>query len=99
MKPGAEPAPLTTPAGRRPRVVAAFGTRPEANKMAPVVTALQATEGLDVLTLVTGQHREQMASSLATFGLVPDADLAVMTPRQSLAQLTGRIVPALRPPS
>ena len=94
MKPGAEPAPLTAPAGRRPRVVAAFGTRPEANKMAPVVTALQATEGLDVLTLVTGQHREQLASSLATFGLVPDADLAVMTPRQSLAELTGRIVPA-----
>src|SRR5690606_7942224 len=44
--------------------------------------------------LVTGQHREQLAGSLATFGLTPDADLAVMTPRQSLAELTGRIVPA-----
>ena len=62
--------------------------------MAPVVTALRATPGLDVLTLVTGQHREQLAGSLATFGLTPDADLAVMTPRQSLAELTGRIVPA-----
>ena len=86
--------PLSPGSGSRPRVVAAFGTRPEANKMAPVVTALQATAGLDVLTLVTGQHREQLAGSLATFGLVPDADLAVMTPRQSLAELTGRIVPA-----
>lgn len=75
-------------------MVAAFGTRPEANKMAPVVTALKAQEGLEALTLVTGQHREQLAGSLATFGLVPDADLAVMTPRQSLAELTGRIVPA-----
>lgn len=89
-----ELAPLATPAGRRPRIVAAFGTRPEANKMAPVVTALKVTTGLEAFTLVTGQHREQLASSLATFGLVPDADLAVMTPRQSLAELTGRIVPA-----
>lgn len=62
--------------------------------MAPVVRALQATSGLEVLTLVTGQHREQLASSLASFGLAPDADLALMTPRQSLAELTGRIVPA-----
>lgn len=62
--------------------------------MAPVVKALQATQGLEVMTLVTGQHREQLASSLASFGLTPDADLAVMTPRQSLAELTGRIVPA-----
>src|SRR5690606_24136946 len=86
--------PLTPPQGRRPRVVAAFGTRPEANKMAPVVQALERTEGLEAVTLVTGQHREQLAGSLATFGLTPDADLAVMTPRQSLAELTGRIVPA-----
>lgn len=94
MKQVGELAPLARPAGRPPRVVAAFGTRPEANKMAPVITALQATPGLEVLTLVTGQHREQLASSLASFGLTPDANLAVMTPRQSLAELTGRIVPA-----
>lgn len=87
-------APLARPANRRPRVIAAFGTRPEANKMAPVVKALMLTEGLEVLTLVTGQHREQLASSLASFGLRPTADLAVMQPRQSLAELTGRIVPA-----
>lgn len=80
--------------GAAPRIVTAFGTRPEANKMAPVVKALEATPGLEPLTLVTGQHKEQLAASLATFGLRPDADLAVMTPRQSLAELTGRIVPA-----
>lgn len=78
----------------RPRVVVAFGTRPEANKMAPVVRALERTGLLKVLTLVTGQHREQLEGSLATFGLRKDADLAVMTERQSLAALTGRIVPA-----
>lgn len=85
---------VLTPRRGTPRVVVAFGTRPEANKMAPVVKALQQTPGLQVLTLVTGQHREQLASSLATFGLTPDADLDVMVPRQSLAELTGRILPA-----
>ncbi len=62
--------------------------------MAPVVTALQAMPDLEALTLVTGQHREQLADSLAAFGIVPDADLRVMTQRQSLADLIGRIVPA-----
>ncbi len=78
----------------RPRVVVAFGTRPEANKMAPVVAALKRSERFEVLTLVTGQHREQLDDSLATFGLVADADLDVMTERQTLPELVGRITPA-----
>ncbi|HZJ08121.1 MAG TPA: hypothetical protein VFD39_00340, partial [Trueperaceae bacterium] len=58
-------------AAGRPRVVVAFGTRPEANKMAPVVAALRERGEFEVLTLVTGQHREQLDDSLATFGIVP----------------------------
>jgi len=80
--------------GARPRVVVAFGTRPEAIKMAPVLTALRANPELEAVTLVTGQHREQLAAALAAFGLVPDSNLNVMTDRQSLADLVGRIVPA-----
>lgn len=78
----------------RPRVVVAFGTRPEANKMAPVVAALQRSGLFEVLTLVSGQHREQLDASLATFGITADADLDVMTDRQTLADLVGRITPA-----
>jgi len=81
-------------AGTKPRVVVAFGTRPEANKMAPVVDALRREGQAEVLTLVTGQHREQLDDSLATFGLSADADLNVMTARQSLPDLVGRITPA-----
>ena len=80
--------------GSRPTVCVAFGTRPEANKMAPVVTALKRRDDLRTVTLVTGQHREQLDDSLATFGIVPDADLAVMEPRQGLPELIARIVPA-----
>src|SRR5690606_190749 len=87
-------APPAAASAARPRVVVAFGTRPEANKMAPVVAALKRSGLFEVLTLVTGQHREQLDASLATFGMGTDADLNVMTDRQTLPELVGRITPA-----
>lgn len=78
----------------KPTVVVSFGTRPEANKMAPVVQALKAHNALNTFTLVTGQHREQLADSLASFGLHADQNLDVMQNRQTLPELFGRIVPA-----
>jgi UDP-N-acetylglucosamine 2-epimerase (non-hydrolysing) len=75
------------------RVCVAFGTRPEAIKMAPVIAALREQPGLEPMVLVSGQHREQLDSVLELFGIVPDADLKVMTPRQTLPELMGRIVP------
>jgi UDP-N-acetylglucosamine 2-epimerase (non-hydrolysing) len=75
------------------RVCVAFGTRPEANKMAPVVFGLREQPGLEPVLLVSGQHREQLDDSLRLFGLEPDSDLAVMTARQTLPELMSRIVP------
>ncbi len=75
------------------RIVLAFGTRPEATKMAPVYRALQQQSGLQPLILSTGQQRQQLDGALAAFNLTPDQDLQVMTDRQTLADLTGRIVP------
>lgn len=75
------------------RIVLAFGTRPEATKMAPVYSALKAQPGLTPLILSTGQQRQMLDEALAVFGLTPDEDLQVMTDRQTLADLTGRIVP------
>lgn len=62
--------------------------------MAPVVQALQRFADIEVRTLVTGQHREQLTSSLRSFGIAPDRNLDVMRDRQSLSELIGRIVPA-----
>ena len=42
------------------RIVLAFGTRPEAIKMAPVYLALKKRETLEPLILLTGQHRTQL---------------------------------------
>ena len=82
------------PASRRDRVCLAFGTRPEATKMAPVAFALADEPALEPVILVTGQHREQLDQVLDLFSLQPDADLDVMTERQTLPGLLARLVPA-----
>ncbi len=79
------------------RVLAVFGTRPEAIKMAPVVVALRAAEGIAVSVCVTGQHRQMLDDTLAIFDIAPDHDLDVMTGDQTLVDVTSRIMTRLDP--
>ena len=72
-----------------------FGTRPEAIKMAPVVRALRATPGIEVEVVVTAQHRQMLDQVLELFDLVPDVDLDLMTPDQTLPGMFGRILSAM----
>nr|WP_298125435.1 UDP-N-acetylglucosamine 2-epimerase (non-hydrolyzing) [uncultured Pseudoxanthomonas sp.] len=74
------------------KVMVVFGTRPEAIKMAPVVAALKQHPGVTTLVAVTAQHRQMLDQVLDLFGIVPDDDLDVMQPGQSLAALTSRIL-------
>lgn len=76
------------------RICVAFGTRPEAIKLAPVIKALRRRPDVTVTVVTTGQHRELLDQALAAFGLVGDVSLDVMSPRQTLAGLSGRMVPA-----
>lgn len=69
-----------------------FGTRPEAIKLFPVVRALQRKSGLTVRTCVTAQHRGLLDQVLAIAGLVPDVDLDLMEPGQTLDRLTARLL-------
>ncbi|MBK9519496.1 MAG: UDP-N-acetylglucosamine 2-epimerase (non-hydrolyzing) [Anaeromyxobacter sp.] len=69
-----------------------MGTRPEAIKMAPVVAALHAAPDLRCTVVATGQHREMFRQVADQFGFAVDADLEVMRPNQSLAQLTARLM-------
>jgi UDP-N-acetylglucosamine 2-epimerase (non-hydrolysing) len=78
-----------------PKVLIVFGTRPEAIKLFPVVQALQAQGGMHVRTCVTAQHRGLLDQVLAIAGIVPDVDLDVMTPGQSLDELTARLLTGL----
>ena len=74
------------------KVMVVFGTRPEAIKMAPVVEALKRQPGVSTLVAVTAQHRQMLDQVLDLFGIVPDDDLDVMQPGQTLAALTARIL-------
>lgn len=76
----------------RKRVMVAVGTRPEAIKMAPVVAALRALPELEVQVAVTAQHRQMLDQVLDLFGIVPDDDLNVMAPDQSLPDLFARLL-------
>lgn len=78
-----------------PKILTVFGTRPEAIKMAPVVKALAGTEGFQPVTVVTAQHREMLDQVLKLFSLIPQYDLDIMTPRQSLADVVVRALPGL----
>ena len=79
------------------RVLSIFGTRPEAVKMAPVIQSLAHTPGVDSLVCVTAQHRQMLDQVLGLFNIVPDVDLDLMQPNQSLANLTADIFTHLDP--
>jgi UDP-N-acetylglucosamine 2-epimerase (non-hydrolysing) len=78
-----------------PKVLLIFGTRPEAIKLFPVVQALAARGDIAVRTCVTAQHRGLLDQVLDIAGLRPDIDLDLMTPGQSLDQLTARLLTEL----
>jgi len=72
-----------------------FGTRPEAIKLAPVIIALRKNTKIKCHVCVTAQHREMLDQVLNIFDIVPDVDLDIMRPNQSLAYLTARGVEAI----
>src|SRR4051794_2228145 len=77
------------------KVSVLFGTRPEAIKLAPVILALRAEPAIECHVCSTAQHRQMVDQVLDAFGLVPDADLDLMRPGQTLAGLTARSVEAI----
>jgi len=74
------------------KVLVVAGTRPEAIKMAPVVRALQQHGGFDARLCLTAQHRGLLDQVIRVFDLKPDYDLDVMSPGQSLFDVTSRVL-------
>ncbi|HET7531026.1 MAG TPA: UDP-N-acetylglucosamine 2-epimerase (non-hydrolyzing) [Mycobacteriales bacterium] len=72
-----------------------FGTRPEAVKLAPIILALDESAHFAPFVAVTAQHREMLDQVNGLFGIMPDADLDIMRPRQSLAGITTRALAGL----
>jgi len=78
-------------------VMLVYGTRPEAIKMAPVVKELARHPAMRPIVVVTGQHREMLDQVNRVFGIVPDHDLNIITPGQSLTEITVRSLTGLEP--
>lgn len=72
-----------------------FGTRPEAIKLCPLILAMKEHPDLEPHVCVTGQHREMLDQVLEVFGIVPDVDLALMQPNQTLGSFTARAIGAV----
>ncbi|MEY4619493.1 MAG: hypothetical protein RIS65_665, partial [Pseudomonadota bacterium] len=72
-----------------------FGTRPEAIKLFPVVNALASYSNMHTEILVSAQHRQMLDQVLDICGIVPDYDLDLMQPGQSLDALTARLLEAI----
>lgn len=81
---------------RKIKVMTIFGVRPEAIKMAPLILELQKhPEQIESIVCVTAQHRQMLDQVLDVFKIVPDYDLDVMKPNQSLNEITIRVLEGL----
>jgi len=79
------------------KVLAVFGTRPEAIKMAPLVKELEKYRPeIDCRVAVTAQHREMLDQVLDLFGITPAHDLDIMRQGQNLFDITGRALHGLQ---
>lgn len=65
--------------------------------MAPVVRALRKQAGVTSLVCVTAQHREMLDQVLELFAILPEYDLNVMAPGQTLNGVLARMIAALDP--
>ncbi|NMH65360.1 non-hydrolyzing UDP-N-acetylglucosamine 2-epimerase [Shewanella salipaludis] len=74
------------------KLLIVFGTRPEAIKMAPLVHFLKDDSRFEARTCVTGQHREMLDQVLELFEIVPEYDLDIMQPGQTLPEVTSKIL-------
>ncbi|HSN13566.1 MAG TPA: UDP-N-acetylglucosamine 2-epimerase (non-hydrolyzing) [Anaeromyxobacteraceae bacterium] len=93
---GGEIAPKRCATATRPVAAVVIGTRPEAIKLAPVVSALRGQGAFEPVVISTGQHRQMLDQALAVFDLKPDVELEVMSPGQTLHDITARTLERMR---
>ena len=74
------------------RVLIAFGTRPEALKLVPLIQKLRDEPNFKCFVCLTGQHRQMLDQVVNLFKVKIDADLRLMRTNQSLEYVSGRVV-------
>jgi UDP-N-acetylglucosamine 2-epimerase (non-hydrolysing) len=74
------------------KIVLVFGTRPEAIKMAPIISELKKYPKLQYVVCVTAQHRAMLDQVLEIFDISPDYDLDIMGKDQDLFDVTKSVL-------
>jgi UDP-N-acetylglucosamine 2-epimerase (non-hydrolysing) len=75
-----------------PEVHLIGGTRPEAVKLAPVVTAMREAGILEPVLVASGQHPTMVSQALTAFGLEPDVVLQVSRTTGTQAELLTEMI-------
>jgi UDP-N-acetylglucosamine 2-epimerase (non-hydrolysing) len=84
-------------AARRMNVLVVLGTRPEAIKLAPVISRLRLNRSsFRVRVCVTAQHRQMLDQALAIFRISPDLDMDVMRTDQDLFEISADVIMGMR---
>lgn len=78
------------------KILSVIGTRPESIKMAPLIHEMMRRPSWCIPSVcVTAQHRSMIDEPLKLFGIKSDYDLDLMSPDQTLSQLTSRALDGL----
>lgn len=78
------------------KIMCVFGTRPEAIKVLPLILEMRKRERLEVIVTVTAQHRQMLDQVLEIFGVTPDYDLNIMKERQTLFDITTKVLNGIK---
>ena len=78
------------------KILIIFGTRPEAIKLAPVITKLNLDKRFKTIICSTGQHREMLNQVLDIFQIKPDYDLDLMKKDQDLFDISSNTLKKLK---
>jgi UDP-N-acetylglucosamine 2-epimerase (non-hydrolysing) len=79
------------------KILFIFGTRPEGIKLAPLIKKMQEHSDFEVKVCITGQHLEMLNQVLDFFEIIPDFDLKIMKPNQTLSDITSYILKNIQP--
>lgn len=79
------------------RVLVVLGTRPEAIKLAPLISLFRSEPSIQVTVVSTGQHDELLRDGLSAFKVKPDVDLSVVKHTKSPLEVLQASIKGLVP--
>ncbi|NIA11965.1 MAG: UDP-N-acetylglucosamine 2-epimerase (non-hydrolyzing), partial [Nitrospiraceae bacterium] len=78
------------------KVFLIFGTRPEGIKMYPVYKALKSKKSIQTKVIITSQHQMMLKQVIDLFNIDVDYNLNVMEDRQTLTEITVKVLNGLK---